>query len=482
MERMKTGLLLGAAAFIVSVSGSRFQTAAQTEFESRFTGQTLRLDYFHTGKAGEEYLSLDGVRKEGPWAGSQTQLIDGTNLGTYRFEVWDSEGGTLIYSRGFDSIYREWETTSEAANGIWRTFHESQRFPEPHEPVHLVIRKLDNGELEQIYSVNIDPESRLIDRAPVTEQGDVWSVFQNGEPSEKLDLLVMGDGYTGEESAKFKSDVTRLVNRLFGIDPFRSRKGDFNVWAITVDSENSGISDPRRDIWRKTALGLSFNAFDLDRYVLTYRNRELRERAAQSPYDTLIILFNGRKYGGGGIFNLWATCSSDSSEAAYVFVHELGHSMAGLADEYYTSQVAYEEFVRPGVEPWEPNITALLDPAKLKWKEMVTEGTPIPTPWKKEAYEGLSNEYQTKRAELLSQADPEDRLEQLYEDSAKTFSEVFASEEYQGKIGAFEGAGYQAKGLYRPALNCLMFSRNPHLFCRVCERAIERVIDLYSRP
>jgi hypothetical protein len=465
---------------VVSMVG--IQPDATTGFDRLFTGQTLRLDYFHTGTAGQEYLSLDEVRKEGAWPGSRTRLIDDTNLGTYRFEVWDSTGQTLLYSRGFDSIYREWETTSEASGGLWRTFHESQRFPEPKTPVRLVFRKLEEGILTEIFSVAVDPVSRFIDRAPVTQKGKIWSVFENGAPSHKVDLLVMGDGYTQNEAAKFGSDVNRLVTELFNVEPFRSRREDFNVWAVSSPSEDSGISDPRRGIWRNTPLGLSFNAFDLDRYVLTFRNRDLRELAAQAPYDTLIMLFNGRKYGGGGIFNLWATCSSDSSEAAYVFIHELGHSMAGLADEYFTSQVAYEEFVKPGIEPWEPNITALLDPSKLKWRDLVGEGVPIPTPWKQGMYEKLSTDYQEKRAELLSQKNPEDELEQLYRDSAGTFSELFEADEYGGMIGAFEGAGYQAKGLYRPAINCLMFSRKPHVFCKVCQRAIGRVIDLYAKP
>jgi len=482
MERFGVGLTAATVMFLVLVSVSGLQPGAKTDFERVFTGQTLRLDYFHTGTADQEHLSLDGLRKEGPWPGSRTRLIDDTNLGTYRFEVWDSGEEKLIYSRGFDSIYREWETTAEASDGLWRTFHESQRFPEPVSPVRLVLRKLEKGVLTEIFSVAVEPGSRFIDQAPVTEKGEVWSVFKHGEPAEKVDLLVMGDGYTREEAAKFRSDVARLVDELFSVEPWQSRKKDFNVWAITVDSENSGISDPRRGIWRNTPLGLSFNAFDLDRYVLTFRNRELREFAAQAPYDTLMMLFNGRKYGGGGIFNLWATCASDSSESPYVFIHELGHSFAGLADEYYTSQVAYEEFVSPGVEPWEPNITALLDPSRLKWRDLVGDGVPIPTPWKKGAYEKLSIDYQKKRAELLSQKNPEDELEQLYQDSAGTFSELFRADEHEGMIGAFEGAGYQAEGLFRPAINCMMFSRKPHLFCKVCERAIERVIDLYAKP
>jgi hypothetical protein len=400
-------------------------------------------------------------------------------MGTYRFEAWSADGEKLLYSHGFDSIYREWETTAEASDGIWRTFHESQRLPEPKEPVLLTISKRDKGTFERLFSVVVDPKSRFVDRSPLTDVGEVWGVIESGEPQQKVDLLVMGDGYTAAGVPKFRADVRRLVGDLFNVEPFKSRKTDFNVWAIDISSQSSGISDPRRAIWNNTPLGLSFNAFDLDRYVLSFKNRALRELAAQAPYDALIMIFNGRKYGGGGIFNLWATSSADSSESSYIFIHELGHSFAGLADEYYTSAVAYDEFVSPGVEPWEPNITALLDPMQLKWRDLVQDGVPIPTPWKKAEYEKLSNAYQEERAKLLSEESPENKLEGLYRTSASTFSELFSDEEFAGNIGAFEGAGYQVKGLYRPALNCIMFSRNPHVFCKVCQRAIERRIDKF---
>jgi hypothetical protein len=279
---------------------------------------------------------------------------------------------------------------------------------------------------------------------------------------------------------KFHDDVKRLVAVLFDTEPFHSRKRDFNVWAVDMASEESGISNPRAGVWRNSALGLSFNSFDSDRYVLSYENKTIREIAAQAPYDTMIMIFNGRKYGGGGIFNLWATCASDTNVASYVFVHELGHSFAGLADEYYTSDVAYEDFNTPGIEPWEPNITALLDESDLKWLELVEKSTPIPTPWNQTAYDKASYDYQEKRRKLRTEGAPEEAVEQLFEEIKQKTTPMLSSEKYVDKIGAFEGAGYQAKGLYRPAVDCIMFSRNPKSFCAVCQKALNRVIDLYS--
>jgi hypothetical protein len=80
----------------------------------------------------------------------------------------------------------------------------------------------------------------------------------------------------------------------------------------------------------------------------------MRDVAAAAPYEAVEVIVNGRKYGGGGIFNAQATVASDNAYTPYVFVHEFGHHFAGLADEYYGSPVAYAaQTSRP--EPWEPN-------------------------------------------------------------------------------------------------------------------------------
>ena len=248
-----------------------------------------------------------------------------------------------------------------------------------------------------------------------------------------------------------------------------------------MPSEEPGISNPRQGVWRDNPLGLSFNAFDSDRYVLTTANRTLREATASVPYDALYFLFNDRKYGGGGIFNLWATCAADTAPAAYVFVHEFGHSFAGLADEYYTSQVSYEDWSAPGSEPWEPNVTALLDPARLKWRDLVADDTPLPTPWNQADYDEASYAYQEQRARLRAAGASEEAMEELFAEVKRITAPMLAAEEHFGRVGAFEGASYQAKGLFRSEVDCIMFTRNPTSFCRVCARAIERVIDLYAR-
>ena len=472
--------LLVTGLFFLSVASARQERAA-AGFDGYFTGRTLRFDYYHSGTATQERLSEDSIRLEGLWPGSRTQLVDSTNLGKYLFEVVDPVDGRTIYSRGFASIYGEWETTGEARQEIWRTFQESQRFPEPTKPVRLAFSKRGrDGHFVPLASFDVDPAGRFVDRSEIRPQGRLWAVMRNGEPATKADLLVLGDGYTEGEADKFHSDTERLVGALFDTEPFRSRRRDFNVWAIDLPSAQSGISDPRRGVWRDSPLGLSFNAFDTDRYVLTYANRRLRDIAAQAPYDFLVILFNDRKYGGGGIFNLWATCAADTKPASYVFVHELGHSIGGLGDEYYSSQVAYEDFTPVDVEPWEPNITALLDPKRLKWADLVAPSTPIPTPWDQAAYDRIASSYDRKRSGLRDEQASDSQMERLFDEVAAATGPLLRKEPYFGKVGAFEGAGYRPQGLYRPAVDCIMFTRNPKSFCSVCRRAIERIIDLYA--
>lgn len=452
-----------------------------SDFDARFTGRTMRFDYFHSGTAKEEHVSLDGLRLEGEWPGSRVRLLDDTNLGKYFFEVVDLATHRTIYSRGFSSIYGEWETTGEAAEGVWRTLHEAMRFPEPRGKVQLVLKKrAPDGSFREIYSTVADPASRFVDRSPIPPAGTVWSVLESGPAAVKVDLLILGDGYAATEMEKFRADAKRLTEAIFAVEPFKRHRGDFNVRAIDLPSPASGVTDPRTGTWRKTPLGLAYNAFDSERYVLTFEDEAIREVAAQAPYDTLILLANGRKYGGGGIYNLWNTAAADSAESAYLVIHEFGHSFAGLGDEYYTSQVAYQDFNPPGTEPWEPNVTALADPEQLKWKDLVAQGTPLPTPWNQETYDKTILAYEARRRELRARNAPEEEMEALFDEIRQKTSPLLRKEKHFGKVGAFEGASYEAKGLYRPEVDCVMFTRNPVPFCAVCSRAIERVIGMYT--
>jgi IgA Peptidase M64/Peptidase M64 N-terminus len=439
---------------------------------------TMRLDYYHTGTATEEHFSLDRIVIEPlPWAGGKP--IDDTNLGKYFFEVVDRKTNLPIYSRGFASIYGEWEGTGEAKM-VSRTFHESLRFPAPDGPVQVLLKKRDpRNAFREIWSVLVDPKDMFVDTSKPESPGPLLEIQKSGDPAEKVDFLIIGDGYTAAERPKFEKDARRLTEILFSVAPFKEHRSDFNVWGLCPPSEESGISRPSTGVHRRSRVGATYDAFGSERYVLTFENRLLRDVASFAPYDFIEILTNSRTYGGGGIFGLFSTVAADSVWSPYVFVHEFGHHFAGLADEYYTSDVAYEP-ATDRVEPWEPNATALLDPKNLKWKDLVSPGTPIPTPWNKAAFEAHSKEIQKLRRQIRAENRPEEEMDALFRRQKAEEMKMLSAEPNAGKVGAFEGAIYEAKGYYRPQIDCIMFSRNDVPFCAVCRRAIEQVITLYS--
>ena len=451
-------------------------------FEEHFIDKTMRVDYFHTGGLGTETVALDQVVSDGPWSGSRTRLVDDLNLGKYRFEVIDRRTERTLYSRGFSSIYGEWETTPPAREGH-STFHESLRFPWPKRAVRVVLRVRDREDgFSEVWSTVIDPDSRFVnptDRAP---QGEVWPILESGPPSEKVDLLMIGEGYRASEVPKFRGDAERLVGALFDEEPFASRRSDFNVWGLELASSESGVSRPRAMEFRRTPLSAEYNIFDSERYLLTYDNRALRDAAAAAPYEFVAILANEEQYGGGGIFNFQATVAVDTGFAEYIFVHEFGHHFAGLADEYYTSEVAYETGAAYQPEPWEPNVTALHDPENLKWGDLVEPGTPVPTPWDKDAFEAESSAAQTRRQDLRLEGASEAEIDRLFTEQMAHEAALLHSMEHASAVGAFEGASYEPVGLYRSEIDCIMFARNPVGFCQVCQRAIHRVIDQYAAP
>ena len=439
---------------------------------------TMRVDYYHTGNATEERFSLDRVVVEPlPWPGGRA--LDDTNLGKYFFEVVDRKTNRVLYSRGFASIYGEWEVTGEA-KAMHRTFHESLRFPAPEGPVQVILKKRDpRNAFSEGGSVRLDPKDMFVDSSKTAAVGPLVEIQRMGDPAVKVDFLIVGDGYTAHERPKFEKDARRLADILFSFSPFKEHRSDFNVWGLCPPSDESGISRPSTGVHRRSRIGATYDAFGSERYVLTFENRLFRDVASFAPYDFVEILTNTRTYGGGGIFGLYSTVAADSFWSPYVFVHEFGHHFAGLADEYYTSDVAYEP-ATDRVEPWEPNATALLDPKDRKWKDLVTPGTPIPTPWKKEAFEAHSREIQKLRRKIRAENRPEEEMDALFRRQKAEEMKVLAAEPWAGKVGAFEGAMYEAKGYYRPQVDCVMFSRNDVPFCAVCRRALERVIALYA--
>jgi hypothetical protein len=457
-------------------------------YNSFFTNTTMRVDYYHIGTKGQEQITIDKVYEENAWPGSKVNLLDTLNLGDCFLKVSDLQTNMLLYSRGYSTVFGEWQTTEEALSGTWRTFHETVRFPFPKQKVIVSFYRRDKfvgaGEMmafREVFSTVIDPNnSTVVNREKRESKFAVFDVMVNGPTDKKVDILILGDGYAKEDIEKFRKDAKHFTEQLFSCQPFKKHKNDFNVRAMEVISDDSGIDMPDKNVWKHTALGTMYNTFGSARYVLTEENRSLRDIADTAPYDFITILVNDNRYGGGGIFNLYTTCFTKTAKAGqewemdYVYVHEFGHCFGGLGDEYYSSQVSYVDFYPKGVEPWEPNVTRTNKKENLKWRNLISLDTPIPTPWRKTEYDSI----ETLRGKL-------DRLASDYyekrEGLLKSENDILKDPKLIGIVGAFEGSGYTSKDMYRPAIDCKMFALNPVDFDPVCAAAIERMIEMYIK-
>lgn len=467
----------------------------QPDFDTYFTDHTLRIDYYHTGDSSQEYIAIDRIYKQGVWAGNPRYLVDHLNNGRYYIKVFESKSGNLIFSRGFDSYFGEYKTTAVAQKGIKKTYHESALIPFPKVAIIFSIQSRDrNQELKTIFKHKIKPNSININCENLISGVKVFPLLKNGHPHSKVDLAIVAEGYTRKETEKLKTDLNRMKQIFFQQEPYKQFQDRFNIYGIFKPSLQSGCDEPRRLIYKNTSVGTTFNSLGSERYLLTEDNRALRDIAAHAPYDALIIMINQKRYGGGGIYNFYCTFTVDNQWHPYLLLHEFGHSFAGLADEYYTSSTAYNEFYPRGIEPLEPNITALLNIENLKWKNLVKEKTQIPTPWEKKDFDLMVREYQAKRkkinnkiARMSRHGLPKAKIKKVKEESERLSKEnalkvdaFLKNSRFNGIVGAFMGAGYSSEGLYRPMVDCIMFTTGKKPYCQVCEAAIVKIIKSYT--
>ncbi|MDR2125430.1 MAG: IgA Peptidase M64 [Prevotellaceae bacterium] len=405
----------------------------QTNFDKYFENKSMRIDFALAGNYEYQTAALQQIREEPVWGGPVHNLIDKFNYGGYYVKVYDKTSGNLIYSRGFNTLFEEWRSTEQAKNET-QSWTNSVSFPYPKQTITVDIlgRNKDDMQFYSLLKIDIDPNSIFINRERLKEN-KVTEIQYNGSTSDKVDLVFIGEGYTENEQKKFLDDVNRFTESLFKTPPYDTYRNEFNVRAVELISEDSGMDISGKGIFKRTALNSGFYTFGIERYLTTQDMKPVRDAVWNVPCDAVFILVNTDIYGGGGMYNLYAMGTADNERTAVVFVHEFGHSFAGLADEYFTSEVAYDDqFYNLKLEPWEPNITTLID-FDSKWKDLLTPNTPIPT---------------------------------------------IDKPENADKLGVFEGGGYLAKGIYRPKVHCMMRDYAP--FCPVCTRAIKNMIDFLS--
>jgi hypothetical protein len=406
---------------------------AQISFDRYFTDKTLRIDFMLAGNFENTNVYPVGLKEEPSWGGTITTLVDPFNYGNFRYDIYDSLSNALIYSRGFCTLYQEWQTTEEAKK-TERSFYEVATLPFPKNKIKFILKQREhNGLFITLYETIINPSDYFILKEKPLNTG-FTKIIDSGDPYKCVDIAFIAEGYTTGEMDKFKTDVKRMSDVLFAEPPFSDYKDKINIWAVEAVSEESGTDVPGEGIYMNTALNSSFYTFNTARYLTTFDIKSVNDFAATVPHDNIVVLVNSDRYGGGGVYNYYTGTTSDHALSPKVFLHEFGHAFAGLGDEYFTSNVPYEDFYPLNVEPWEPNLTTLVN-FDIKWEKLIDKNTPVPTP---------------------------------------------DEEKYMNITGVFEGGGYSAKGIYRPEINCRMKSNNEKGFCSVCQNAIKAMIEFYT--
>ncbi|WP_462318132.1 M64 family metallopeptidase [Marinilabilia sp.] len=394
---------------------------------------TLRIDFVLTGNHEEQQLTISEFYKTPGYSGSSAQNIPDFDYGNYILTVTDKTSEDTLFIKGFCTLFGEWQSTEEAKS-VYRAFKQTVELPFPETNVTLSFqhRKKD-GSITNMLREDFSP-SQFVTRL-VPQEFPSRIVHGMDAPHHKTDLLIIAEGYTKEDSALFFKDAGDLSQNLLDTPPFNKNKASITIRALAVPSVQSGTDDPRKNKWRNTPMNSSFNTFGTNRYLETLDTWSVFNYAASQPHDHVIVLVNSKKYGGGGVYNHFSIATARHPSSPEVFIHELGHGLAGLADEYYYSETAFSDFFDLKTEPWQPNLTTLVD-FDSKWKSLIQDSIPVPTP---------------------------------------------AKSKYKAVTGVFEGGGYSAKGIYRPAFSCRMKTNEAKGFCEVCKVSIEKILNFYTQ-
>lgn len=414
---------------LIAVASTRAQV-----FADHFADKTLRVDYIFNGNASGQAICLDGLSALPTWAGRKHHLAELPLQGNGQIVMRNAASGKTIYTTSFSSLFQEWLETDEARN-VTKGFENTFLLPYPLQPVEIEITLLDpRRNVRASMKHIVHPNDVLIEQKGNSHITPHKYLLHNDSPEKCIDVAILAEGYTLQEIQTFYEDADIACKSIFDHEPFKSMKKRFNVVAVASPSTDSGVSVPRLNEWKHTAFGSHFSTFYSDRYLTTSRVKAIHDALAGIPYEHIIILANTEEYGGGGIYNSYTLTTAHHPMFRPVVVHEFGHSFGGLADEYFYDNDVMTDTYPLDIEPWEQNISTQVDFA-AKWKDMLSENTPAPTPAE------VSENYPT---------------------------------------GVYEGGGYSAKGIFRPAENCRMRTNEYPAFCPVCQRALRRIIEFYT--
>lgn len=403
-------------------------------FTDRFIDKTLRVDYVFSGNSTWQSIYLDELSRLPSWAGRKYKLSELPLSGNGQIAMKDVETGECIYMTSFSSLFQEWLTTEEASETP-KAFENTFLLPFPKKPAEIEITLSDTrhnvcASMKHI----VRPDDILIHQKGDRHITPHEYLLRSGDEGSVIDVAILAEGYTVDEMNTFYEDARVAMESIFAHEPFKSMRSRFNIIAVACPSADSGVSVPGKNSWKNTMFSSHFDTFYAERYLTTGRVKSIHDALAGIPYEHIIILANTEEYGGGGIYNSYTLTTAHHPLFRPVVVHEFGHSFGGLGDEYFYDDELMDEMYPLDVEPWEQNITALVN-FQSKWEDMLKRGTPIPTP---------------------------------------------DSEKDKYPVGVYEGGGYSSKGIYRPAHNCRMRTNEYPVFCPVCQRALKRIIDFYT--
>ena len=411
--------------------------------------RTLKVNYTFSGNSRESRIYLDDLNVSDGWAGRRVNMKDLYLEGNGQIMMTDVRTGDTLYRNSFSTLFQEWQNTEEATQ-VSRSFENVFLLPMPADKALVEVKLTDNyNKMVAVLRHTVDPEDILIRH--IGQNPPQWKyLHQGGSPEQCIDVVIVPEGYTADEMDVFYKDAGIAVNSLLSHEPFKTMREKFNILAVELASRDGEVSVPNEGLWTETALASHFSTFYSDRYLTTLRLRQLHDKLAGVPYEHIIILANTDVYGGGGIFNSYTLTTAHHAQFAPVVVHEFGHSFGGLADEYYYDD-QYEQYYNSETEPWEPNLTTLVD-FDSKWKGMIPSNVEQPTP--------------------VPVNDPRDKMD---DKQRKEVDKLPA-------LGLYEGGGYMSKGVWRGSFDCRMHTNTYPGFCPVCRAALEHMIRFYTEP